>query len=59
LLPRRHSRAGLAPDLAHRLGIVFDLGLRGVWAAMIVDMVARASLLALRFRGGAWKWISV
>ena len=45
--------------LAHRLAIVFGLGLSGVWAAMIVDMVARASLLALRFRGGAWKWISV
>jgi len=45
--------------LAHRLGLVFGLGLRGVWAAMILDMTVRALLLALRFRSGAWKWIGV
>jgi putative MATE family efflux protein len=41
--------------LASRLGIIFGLGLTGVWAAMIIDMAGRAALLALRFRSGTWK----
>jgi putative MATE family efflux protein len=45
--------------LASRLGLAFGLGLSGVWAGMILDMTARASLLALRFRSGAWKWLRV
>jgi putative MATE family efflux protein len=45
--------------LAFRLGLTFELGLSGVWAAMILDMTGRAALLALRFRGGAWKWLEV
>ena len=45
--------------LAFRLGLTFGLGLSGVWAAMILDVTARAMLLALRFRGGKWKWLRV
>jgi Na+-driven multidrug efflux pump len=45
--------------LAFRLGLTFGMGLNGVWAGMILDMIARASLLALRFRSGAWKWLRV
>jgi len=45
--------------LAFRFGIAFGMGLSGIWAGMILDMVARASLLTLRFRGGAWKWLKV
>ena len=45
--------------LAHRLGLAFGLGLGGVWAAMIVDMTARAAMLTLRFRKGAWKWLRI
>jgi len=45
--------------LAHRLALTFGLGLGGVWAAMILDMAARAAMLALRFRKGAWKWLRV
>ncbi len=45
--------------LAYRLGLSFNLGLGGVWAAMILDMIVRAALLALRFRSGAWQRIRV
>jgi len=45
--------------LAFRLGLTFGLGLTGVWAAMILDMIARAGLLALRFRSGAWKRLRI
>lgn len=45
--------------LAFRLGLTFELGLVGVWAGMIIDICARAAMLVLRFRGGAWKHIRV
>jgi len=45
--------------LASRLGLTFGLGLSGVWAGVILDMTVRASLLALRFRNGAWKWLRI
>lgn len=45
--------------LASRLGLTFDMGLAGVWAGMILDMVSRAALLTVRFRGGAWKRLKV
>jgi len=45
--------------LAYRLGLTFGLGLTGVWVAIILDMTTRATLLTLRFRRGAWKWIRV
>ncbi|MBN1179299.1 MAG: MATE family efflux transporter [Anaerolineae bacterium] len=45
--------------LSYRLGLTFGLGLTGVWAAMILDMVCRAVLQMLRFRRGAWKRLKV
>lgn len=45
--------------LASRLGLTFGLGLTGVWAGMILDLIGRAALLALRFRSGAWKRLRV
>jgi Na+-driven multidrug efflux pump len=45
--------------LAFWLGLTLGLGLSGVWAAMILDMATRASLLALRFRNGKWKRLGV
>jgi putative MATE family efflux protein len=41
--------------LASALGLRLGLGLTGVWVGMIMDVTARAALLGLRFRGGAWK----
>ncbi len=35
------------------------LGLTGIWIAMGVDFIARAVLLALRFRSGKWKLVEV
>lgn len=45
--------------LAFHLGLTFGLGLTGVWTAMILDVIGRAVLLALRFRSGAWKRLRV
>jgi len=45
--------------LAYGLGIAAGLGLAGVWAAMILDVTARAALLGLRFRRGAWKELAI
>ncbi len=45
--------------LAQLLGIILGWGLPGVWAAMILDMSARALMLGLRFRGGRWERIRV
>ena len=35
------------------------LGLTGIWIAVGVDFIARAVLLALRFRSGKWKLVEV
>lgn len=45
--------------LAFFLGLTLGMGLTGIWAAMVIDMVCRAFLLGRRFRSGAWKWLRV
>lgn len=42
-------------SLGYILGIVFDLGLIGIWIAMTVDEVVRGFILIGRFRRGKWK----
>lgn len=41
------------------MGIVFGLGLFGVWLGWIADFVTRATLIYLRFRDGRWKMLYV
>ena len=40
---------------AYILGIVFNMGIIGVWIAMYIDWVARSILLHIRLFGGKWK----
>jgi putative MATE family efflux protein len=41
--------------LAYVLGIVFGLGLFGVWLGWFADFIVRATLIFLRFQDGQWK----
>lgn len=41
------------------LGIVFDMGIIGVWFAMGMDWLARSVAFVLRYRSGKWKKIKV
>lgn len=43
------------------LGVIpgYDLGLRGAWIAMLVDIWVRGIFFAMRFAGGKWKRIEV
>ena len=41
------------------MGIVFGLGLFGVWLGWIADFGTRASLIAWRFRSARWKTLRV
>jgi Na+-driven multidrug efflux pump len=41
------------------MGIVFGLGLFGVWIGWIADFALRALLVYLRFRAGKWKTLRV
>ncbi|MBI4785428.1 MAG: MATE family efflux transporter [Chloroflexi bacterium] len=41
------------------MGIVFGLGLFGVWLGWIADFLTRAVLIAWRFRGARWKTLRV
>lgn len=36
-------------------GIIFDLGVVGVWIAMGVDWLFRSIAFVIRFRTGKWK----
>lgn len=45
--------------IGYLLGIVFHLGLFGMWLAWYGDFCARAALIALRFRAGKWKMLRV
>jgi Na+-driven multidrug efflux pump len=44
---------------AYLLAIVFGFGVPGAWAAAVMDISARALLMAGRFRQGRWKRITV
>ena len=41
--------------MAPLLGIAWGFGLTGIWAAMVLDVIGRAVMVVLRFRGGKWK----
>lgn len=41
------------------MGIVFGLGLFGVWLGWMADFITRASLITWRFRGAHWKSLRV
>ena len=43
--------------LAYLLGIVFGLGLFGVWLGWFADFIIRATLIFLRFQDGRWKML--
>ncbi len=45
--------------LAALFAFPLHLGLAGIWAAVGVDYVVRAGLLAWRFRGGVWQRVAV
>jgi len=45
--------------LAPRLGVAWGFGLTGIWAAMVLDVIARAAMVVLRFRGGKWAQLRV
>ena len=45
--------------VGYLLGIVLGLGLFGMWLAWYGDFIARAVLIALRFRTGRWKALRV
>lgn len=37
------------------LGVVFDMGIRGVWIAMTIDLAIRSVLYFARYRKGNWR----
>ena len=41
--------------LGYLLGIVFHMGLFGIWLGWMADFITRAVLVYLRFRAGEWK----
>ncbi len=41
------------------LGIVLEMGLSGVWLGIAADLIVRALVYFLRFRGGKWKLVEV
>ena len=45
--------------LAYLLGVHWDWGASGVWAAMILSMILLSILMALRFHLGKWKRLKV
>ena len=45
--------------LAYVFAFVFGLGLTGIWLGVTLDYFVRATLLALRFRSGAWARVRV
>jgi len=50
---------GIRLPLGYLLAVVANLGLLGVWLAVDVDWIVRATLLYRRFRSGRWKTLSV
>ncbi len=45
--------------LAYMLGVSFELGLWGAWLGGLIALTLSASVLALRFRSGAWERIRI
>jgi putative MATE family efflux protein len=46
-------------SFAYLLGVVFQLGVIGVWIAMGIDWVFRSIIFIVRFRSGKWKYFRV
>ena len=46
---------GVATFLAYVFGIVFDMGIIGVWIAMALDEILRSFIFIARWRNGKWK----
>jgi putative MATE family efflux protein len=53
------SAWGLRLVLTYLLGVVFGLGLFGVWLSFNADWLFRATLFWLRFRSGKWRTLQV
>jgi Na+-driven multidrug efflux pump len=53
------SQWGIAVLVSFVLGIVFDMGLQGVWIAMALDEIVRAIVFAIRWKKGSWRGKSV
>ena len=50
---------GVRVTMGYLLALGMDMGLIGAWIAMAMDMTTRAILVALRFRTGRWKTLTV
>jgi len=50
---------GFFVPFAYVVGVVFEGGLTGAWAAGLVYVIALAGVLMRRFRSGAWRRISI
>lgn len=53
------STWGLRVGLGYVFGIALGFGLPGIWLGWCADFLARAVLVALRFRRGKWKTLRV
>ena len=41
------------------LGVVFKLGITGVWIAMTIDELCRAGIFLIRLKRGKWKTLNL
>ena len=46
---------GVAVLGSYLLGVIFNLGIIGVWIAMTIDELARGAIFLIRFKKGGWK----
>ena len=53
------SMWGISVVFAWLLGIIFKLGLPGVWCAMAADEIFRAVVVLVRWKMGCWRGKSV
>ena len=49
----------IAVGLAYVFGVVMDMGLAGIWLAMMTDELFRGVVFILRWRKGGWKKINL
>ena len=50
---------GMLLPLAYLLGVVLNFGLIGVWSAAAVYVVLLTIIMAIKWKGGSWKTISI
>jgi len=53
------SMWGISVLLGYILGIVFNLGLTGIWIAMAADEIVRGIVVLIRWNNGKWRNKSV